>query len=76
MIRHLITLLLVGLCALSFYFFYKQYFLWRGCFDTQGRCFDPQTGMVYHMQSGLIWTLLCAIFAGAAVYLFLTGPDK
>lgn len=76
MVRHLSTLCLTGLCALSFYLFYEQYFRWRGCFNDEGRCFDPQTGLVYHAQSGLFWALLCAVFGAATLYFFLTAPKK
>ena len=53
-------LALCGLAAVctSGFVLYTQHIRWRRCFNALGRCFDPDTGVVYHAQSGLVWLLL------------------
>jgi hypothetical protein len=46
--------------ALSGWLFYDQYWRWRGCFNDQGRCFDPAESVVYLEQSGEVWGLSTA----------------
>ncbi len=58
MIRSLVASLLFGLFVLFGYVYYTQSFRWRNCFDETGRCFDPQTGVVYLEQSGITWITL------------------
>jgi hypothetical protein len=55
------------------YAYYDRYWLWRGCFNDLGRCFDPGSEQVYLEQAGLIWgifatgcLLLCGFFAWRA----------
>lgn len=33
----------------------EGYWMYRDCFDAEGRCFDPVSGVVRHSQSGLGW---------------------
>jgi hypothetical protein len=40
-----------------------MYWRWRGCFNEEGRCFDPVEGVVYHAQSGEVWGILLAASA-------------
>ncbi len=68
MIRKLSALVLLGLSLVSGYFYYVQYFRWRGCFNEMGRCFDAESGVVYLEQSGDTWLLLTALALGASVY--------
>ena len=44
--------------------FYWRYWLWRGCFNELGRCYDPVGQEVYLEQAGIVWgglTLMCLI---------------
>ena len=53
---------LLGVCASMFY---GQFYQWRSCFNDLGRCFDPETGVVYQAQSGVVWLMLTVlVFAG------------
>jgi len=65
MISNLIIAVLTGLAVLFGFACYDRYFRWRDCFNELGRCYDPQTGMVYVAQAGLVW--------GALVLLCLAG---
>lgn len=58
MIRKLVAALLFGLFVFFGYMYYDQHFRWRDCFNETGRCFDPQTGVVYLEQSGIAWIIL------------------
>jgi|GEM_PF-2146475 len=33
----------------------ESYWMYRDCFDAEGRCFDAANGVVRHSQSGLGW---------------------
>jgi hypothetical protein len=68
MIRKLSAFVLLGLSLVFGYFYYVQYFRWRGCFNETGRCFDAESGVVYSEQSGDTWLLLAALTFGASVY--------
>ncbi|MCB1527126.1 MAG: hypothetical protein KDJ45_05405 [Hyphomicrobiaceae bacterium] len=46
----------------STYLFWSQYWRWRDCFSDQGRCFDPNTQVVYFEQSGIAWGGLALLF--------------
>jgi len=48
--------------------FATQYFQWSACFNTAGRCFDPETGVVYHEQSGIAWLALALLATCIAFY--------
>jgi len=76
MIRHFISLLLFGLSVLFGCFYYIQYFRWRDCFDESGRCFDPQSGVVYLAQSGLGWIILTVLPLAAAIIWMLATRIK
>ena len=60
-----VSLLLAGCFGWAYY---HQYFVWRGCFNELGRCFDPETGVVYLEQSGAIWLSLTLLFSAVALY--------
>lgn len=47
--------------AISAFAFHEMYWRWRGCFNEEGRCFDPVEGVVYHAQSGEVWGFLLAV---------------
>ena len=66
MLSGMIGPILFGVAVICAYFFHATYYRWRGCFDATGRCFDPQTGVVYHQQAGLVWgVLFCVAIVGA-----------
>ncbi|KQI69414.1 hypothetical protein AN189_03050 [Loktanella sp. 3ANDIMAR09] len=73
MFLRLVALGLLGLSVLFGFLFHAMHVRWRGCFDAMGRCFDVQSGIVYHQQSGLVWGLLmAATFVGALVLIWLS----
>ena len=74
MIRKSISALLAGLSVLFGYLYYVQYHKWRACFDEMGRCFDANSGVVYHEQAGIAWLSLTVFTFGIAVFLFLRAP--
>lgn len=77
MIRNLMASLLFGLFVLFGYVYYTQYFRWRDCFNEAGRCFDPQTGVVYLEQSGITWiTLTLLALGGFILCLWSLRPSK
>ena len=49
--------------------YYTQYFQRRDCFNELGRCFDPETGVVYFQEAGPIWFVLM-LLALALGYFF------
>ncbi len=51
------------------YLYYVQYFMWRGCFNELGRCYDNESGVVYLEQSGGVWLTLAILTFGTALYL-------
>jgi len=55
--------------GLATHLVYDGYLSRLACFNAQGRCFDPETGVVYHAQSGMIWGGLAVIGALATVLL-------
>ncbi len=71
MISNLLIAVLTGLVALFGFAYYDRYFRWRDCFNDLGRCYDPQTGMVYVEQAGLVWmalALLCLGLLAGVIY--------
>lgn len=68
-IGKLLVAISVGLSLLFGYFYYTQYFRWRDCFDDSGRCFDANTGVVYHDQSGGVWLVLALVTICVALIL-------
>lgn len=66
----IVRLFLMGILgilgALCSYGYYAQFYKWRGCFNEAGRCFDPDSGLVYHTQSGPAWMALAILFFGIA----------
>ncbi|SMX44118.1 hypothetical protein COL8621_02473 [Actibacterium lipolyticum] len=48
--------------------FYAQYFKWRHCFNELGRCFDPDSGVVYLQQSGAVWLSLAIAALGLSLF--------
>lgn len=76
MIRTLLIIVFGGLSALSLAAWYEFYFRWRDCFNEEGRCFDPETAVVYHEQSGMVWMLAAIVFAVVAAALFWLRRPK
>ena len=71
MISNLLIAILAGFVAFFGFAYYDHYFRWRDCFNDLGRCYDPQTGMVYVEQAGLVWmtlTLLCLGLLAGMIY--------
>ena len=68
MMRKMSALFLLGLSLAFGYFYYVQYFRWRGCFNEMGRCFEAESGIVYLEQSGDTWLSLAALAFGASIY--------
>lgn len=66
MFRSVITLCLCALSVLFGYLYYVQYYQWRDCFNDMGRCFDPNSGVVYMEHSGVTWLTLALLSMGAA----------
>lgn len=64
----LIALGFFGLFAACGYVYYARYVARRQCFNELGRCFDAETGVVYHEQSGGVWLLLAVLAFGLAVF--------
>ena len=75
MIRKAAAFALLGLAPFSGRATYLHYVAHRACFNAQGRCFDPQTGIVYLEQSGPIWASMTALSLAAAIALLLK-PGK
>ena len=70
MITKTIALACLCLSALFGYLYYTQHLKWRSCFNDQGRCFDPQAGVVYHEHSGSVWLILAILTLVASLALF------
>ncbi len=70
-IFNLVTAVLLGFAALFGFAYFDSYYRWRDCFNDLGRCYDPQTGMVYVEQAGLVWLTLLLICLGLVVVVFL-----
>ena len=63
-----IFLFVTAFCAVTSYaLFFTSYFKRRDCFNSEGRCFDAEFGVVYLEQSGLVWLFLAVLFTGLAV---------
>ena len=60
----------LALAALFGWGFYTRYWIWRGCFNELGRCYDPVSQTVWLEQSGIIWGGLAVIALSAAVILW------
>jgi hypothetical protein len=70
MIRKAISVvffLLAALCGLAYY---DRYVKWRDCFNDLGRCYDSESGSVYHEQAGIVWTLFFILFLIPALILW------
>jgi len=77
MISNLTIAVLLGFVALFGFAYYDRYYRWRDCFNDLGRCYDPQTGMVYVEQAGFVWMLLALLCLGLVVMvLFLRNRMK
>lgn len=70
MVRRILALIAVSLAGLSAFAFYDRYWLWRDCFNDQGRCWDSATEQVYLEQAGDVWGLLTAAFLAAGIMLW------
>jgi hypothetical protein len=46
--------------------FHNRYWIWRDCFNEEGRCYDSKAGVVAE-QAGWIWGGLFLIFAALAL---------
>lgn len=74
---NLILAVLFGMAALFGFAYFDRYYRWRDCFNDLGRCYDPQTGMVYVEQAGLVWLTLLLVCLGLVVMvLFLRNRIK
>ena len=62
-----IALLSLGLAVLFAFAYYDHYWRWRDCFNELGRCYDPQTQMVFLEQAGIVWGGMTAMALVAAV---------
>lgn len=51
--------------------FYDRYWLWRGCFNELGRCWDSATEQVYVEQAGIVWGGMAGMCVLAAALLLL-----
>ena len=69
-IRRLMAVCLLGLSVVFGYLFFMLHYRWRDCFDEMGRCFDPQTGTIFHQQSGIFWGLLFLVTFIGSISLF------
>jgi hypothetical protein len=69
MVRNLIIFALICLGALTAFAYYAQYYVWRDCFNDLGRCYDPEFGMVYLEQAGMVWGFMTVLFFGIALFL-------
>jgi hypothetical protein len=67
---NLILAVLLGMAALFGFAYFDRYYRWRDCFNDLGRCYDPQTGMVYVEQAGLVWLTLLLVCLGLVVVVF------
>ncbi|QQA42637.1 hypothetical protein [Pelagovum pacificum] len=65
--RLILSALFFGLFTVFGYLFYVQYFRWRTQFNELGRYFDPETGVVYQAQSGLVWLSLAIAALGLSL---------
>lgn len=64
MARPLLKLLAFGTLGAALVFAFLWYdgsFKRRACFNEVGRCFDQDTGVVYHAQSGAVWLSLALL---------------
>jgi len=52
--------------------FYVSYWQRHDCFNEEGRCFDPLSGVVYHEQS-FVWGPIGIAFVLAGVVVALSG---
>ena len=64
-----IILAVMGLASAALY--YESYWRWRGCFNEQGRCFDPISQNVYLEQAGIVWGTFATVFILTALFLLL-----
>ena len=67
-IRGVLAVTSFALATLFALAYYGQYFKWRGCFNELGRCFDPETGVVYMEQAGLAWGIMAVSALAFALY--------
>jgi hypothetical protein len=68
---------LAAIAALFLWVFHERYWLWRHCFNDQGRCWDPASEQVFLEQAGVIWGGIAALFAlGAALVFWLAWRSK
>lgn len=61
----------LGAALICVFLWYDGSFKNRACFNEVGRCFNEDTGVVYHAQSGTVWlslALLALCGFGAAVW--------
>jgi hypothetical protein len=73
MIRAL--LLLLGLFGALFFahVFQERYWLFRGCFGDEGRCYDPETEQVLLPIAGPLWGSCSLTCLGLAALAAFTG---
>jgi hypothetical protein len=56
-----------GIGLFFLYVFHERYWLWRHCFNDQGRCWDPVSEQVFLEQAGVLWGGLAGIFLACAL---------
>lgn len=67
------AVLSLALAALFAFAFHELYWRWRDCFNELGRCYDPESSVVYLEQSGSIWGGTTGIaLVAAAVFMLLS----
>jgi hypothetical protein len=63
-LRNFILAVAIGLAAtpsaIFAFFYYAFYWVWRDCFNEEGRCYDSATATVFHEQSGVAYLSLFA----------------
>ncbi|WP_139111087.1 hypothetical protein [Stappia indica] len=69
MLRAMLSLVFLAVSGVCAQLYYSHHFKWRDCFNELGRCYDPETGVVYLEQGGAVWLALAiSAFAMAAYH--------
>jgi hypothetical protein len=68
LLRAILSLAFLVISGFSAQLYYSNHFKWRDCFNELGRCYDPETGVVYLEQSGAIWLALAISAFAIAAY--------
>lgn len=62
----LFLLIYLGLTGFFLLAFYDRYYRHLDCFNDLGRCFEPETAIVY-TDGGMAWGLFAATFAALSL---------